>query len=123
MLSPERIFNNIFSDDTITTARLANFMQDTINRLTKANNSSFASLINQLTPALEALHKELGNVDIAKTLQKGRTLLVDGIMDSFKKNMSNLEGVIAHALGGSNTAAYLEFYPQGITEYSKATKL
>ena len=36
--------------------------------------------------------------------------------------MSEQQGVIANALGGFTTPAFLEFYPNGVSEYTGATK-
>src|SRR5213075_30890 len=75
-----------------------------------------------ITPALAAFGTEVSDVDVALSLQMGKTLTVNQVMAAFKLTMSIKEGVIADDLGGRNTPAYLEFYPHGIFEYSKATK-
>lgn len=124
MLDPQKLFENFFDDIRITTTRLYDFAIDCINRLTAANGiaTKYQGLIDLLTPLAEAVGKELGDVDTGLNIQKGSTLTVDDFIAGFKTTMSAKEGVIADALGGRNTPAYLEFYPHGITEYRSATK-
>jgi len=55
-------------------------------------------------------------------VQKGSTFTVNEVMKSFKVYMSDNEGVIAKALGGKRKAAFVEFYPRGLSEYTNATK-
>ena len=118
----ERIFENPFADAKITASRLANFAEDCLNRFTKANtDGSYALLIAQLTPALTTLQTELGNVASSQVAQKGKTLTVQQFQAGFKKWMADKEGVIADAVGGFDTPAYLEFYPGGVSEYSTIT--
>jgi hypothetical protein len=123
MLHPERLFENPFSDKRIINVRLANFANDCLNRLTNNNSGgSYTDLINLLTPTAQALDNELGQVATALSMQKSKTSTVNNVIDDFRKRMSDLNGVIAHKLGGFDKPAFLEFYPQGITEYSKASK-
>jgi len=123
MIQQQKLFENFFEDPKITTTRLANFAGDTLNRLTSANGGgSYTSLINQLNDPLETLNNELGQVDTGVTVQKGATLTNNQVLEQFKQTMSNEEPFIARALGGNNTAAYLQFYPQGLAEYHRATK-
>ena len=118
----ERLFENPFADERITASRLANFAEDCLNRFTKANaDGSYATLIGQLTPAITALQNELGNIAGSQAARKGKTLTVQQFVTEFKKTMSEKEGVIADAVGGFNTPAFLEIYPGGVSEYSDVT--
>jgi hypothetical protein len=123
MIAPDKLFGNFFEDRKITSPRLANFATDCTTRLA-ANNTTgdYTPLINLLTPLLATFAKEIGEVDTTKAQQKGKTLSLNQQVAAFKKTMSAKEGVIADALDGKGTPAYLEFYPKGVTEYSKATK-
>lgn len=123
MISTEKLFGNIFSGDQITTVRLAAFCHDSLSRLTAGNQSDrFKSIINQITPALQNLQDELGDVDVSLTVQKGKTLTNNQVMASFKQAMREKEGVVADAIGGFDSTAYLEFYPHGLSEYTTANK-
>jgi len=119
----ERIFDNFFDDPKITPSRFLNCSQTTLQRLIAANgDNAFDDLIAQLQPAINVLGNELGDINVDVAVQRGATLTVDEIINNFKDTMSAKEGVIADAIGGRGTAAYLEFYPQGITGYRKANK-
>jgi hypothetical protein len=122
MIIPERVFGNLFDDERITSSRLANFAGDCKNRLTNANTGGeYVALITQLDTPLANLRQELSELDTSQAQQKGKTQTVNQQLTMFKKTMSDKEGVIADAVGGYDSAAYLEFYPQGLNEYSKAT--
>ena len=122
MLIPEKVLGNFFDDERITSSRLANFASDCKNRLTSANGSGeYTTLITQLDAPLASLQKELSELDTAQAQQKGKTQTVNQQLTTFKKTLSDKEGVIADAVGGYDSPAYLEFYPQGLNEYSKAT--
>lgn len=123
MLQPERFFRNFFEDERYTSPRLYEFAIDVIAKLQAANvNNQFNTFINALSPAANALGDEVGVIKTALALQKGKTLGLNEVIKNFKTYMSLNHGVIARAVGGTNTAAYQAFYPQGITEYSTATQ-
>lgn len=117
------LFGNLFDDVKIISSRLLNFSNDHLNKLVAANGGgAYTSLINLLTPLIAALTAELGDIDTSLNLQKGATLTVDQLLTSFRTTMSQQEGVIANALGGFGTPGYLEFYPHGVSEYTKVNK-
>ncbi len=123
MIFNERIFKNYFDDIKIISIRLTNFSNNLLNQLIAANNGgAYTALINRLTPALAAFQAELGEVNVSLNILKGATLTNGQVIRRFKTTVSEEEPFIARALGGKNTPAYLEFYPQGISEYLKATK-
>lgn len=124
MLSGDKFFGNPFDDVEITTTRLFDFGTDTLNKLTQANGAPapYTDLINLLTPKLAAVGTELGDVDTSVNIRVGKTMTVDGVIAAFKTTMSEQEGVIAAALGGKATPAFIEFYPQGVSEYRNGTK-
>jgi hypothetical protein len=122
MISPDKLFGNLFNDPEITPVRLANFAQDALNKLTAAENPNFAHIIEQLAAPLTVLQNQLGNVDTSVTQQRGATLTNDQVMDDFIATMRTQEGVIANAVGGFKSTGYLQFFPHGLTEYNKAGK-
>ena len=123
MLNPQKLFDNFFDDKNIIPTRLLNFGKDTLNNLI-ANNSSneYDTVITLLTPLVDSLQEEVGDVDTSLTLQKGATLTVDEFIKQFADTMKNEEPFIARAIGGKDDPAYLEFYPHGIGEYTRAAK-
>ena len=123
MLQPEKIFENFFEDKNITPLRLYDFAMDTIGKLQAANaNGQFTTFISGLSTAANTLGTEVGETKSALAVQKGTTMNVNEVIKNFKTYMSENEGVIAKALGGFKSGAYQAFYPQGVSEYSKATK-
>ena len=118
------IFGNIFDDSHITTPRIFAFGNNCRNRFISANVShDYDVIISLLTTTLTNLGNDLGSVDTSLNLQKGKTLNNDDLMALFSSTMSDEESFIAKALGGRLQAFFLEFYPHGISEYTKATKL
>src|SRR5215471_18302023 len=128
MKSFERLFENFFDDSRITPARLANFAQDTLNKLTAAAadpappGNPFTDIINRITPNLAELQTQLGNVDASVTLHRGATLGNNQVMAAFRKMMSTQKGVIADKMGGLTSVGYLQFYPHGLSEYTRCKK-
>jgi len=117
------VFGNFFDNRRITTVRLANFGQNALSRLTAQNtNNELSPIIAYFEEALHKVQQEIDQVDVALGIQKGKTLTVDQFIKLFKKTMKEKQGVIADAVGGFDSAAYLEFYPKGNVEYNKATK-
>jgi hypothetical protein len=102
---------------------LHNFAGDTIGRLTAANTANeYDDMIKDLLPAREAFGTEIGEVKSSLSVQKGSTLTVNGFIKGFKRSMSENEGIIAKAVGGFSSSAFLAFYPRGVSEYSTASK-
>ncbi len=123
MKPSEKIFENLFDDVRITSPRLLLFAQDGVNRFRKNDTANrFAPEITNMDTAQLALQKELGEVSGALATQKGTTFTVDGVLTLFKDTMKEKHTEIAYLLGGEKTAAYIEFYPGGKTEYGKTTK-
>ena len=123
MLDPERYFDNLFDSPRITTLRLYNCCLNTQNVMTAANKGGeFTEFIGILAPLTSQLGTELGDVASSIAEQKGGTFTNNEVLASFKLIMSSKEGVIRDALGSKHSAGYLMFYPQGISQYSNATK-
>lgn len=121
MIAEENVFRNIFANNNITDSRLYNFALDAIGKL-QANNNHTA-LANTLALAAAELGKEIGEVSSSIAVQKSSTQTNNQVLAAFKKYMSENEGVIRQALGGYQSTGYIQMYPQGINQYSSATKL
>jgi hypothetical protein len=123
MLNPEKLFDNFFDDKNIIPTRLLNFAKDTLNNLISNNGSKDYDIpIAVLSPLVANFQAEISGVDTSLTQQKGATLTVDEFIKQFANTMRDEEPFIARAVGGKNSPAYLEFYPQGISEYTRAAK-
>ncbi len=123
MVQVETMFKNPFSSDEITPNRLHVFADDVVGKLDADNaNGEFNGIINNINTASQNLKDELGDVETTVAVQKGKTLTVNDVIKEFKTYMSDNEGVIAKAVGGKKKPAFLEFYPQGVSQYSNITK-
>ncbi|HLG33773.1 MAG TPA: hypothetical protein VI757_02750 [Bacteroidia bacterium] len=121
MIGQDRLFGNFFDDIKIINSRLYNYSLDSLNRLTAANGGGdYQTLIDLITPLISAFGTEIGDVDVALSIQKGKTLTANQVMFSFGQTMKEKEGVIANAVGGFGSTGYLEFYPNGFGEYTGA---
>lgn len=120
----QHVFQNHFEEKRITPERLSVFAKDVVVRLSKANTDNiYTDIINHLSVRQENLHHEVGDIDVSLTEQKRYTMSVDEFVSHFKSTMREQEGHIAQMLGGFKSAGYREFYPDGVTEYSHASKL
>ena len=124
MTTTNRYFGNIFDNVHISPGRLSNFATVTLYKLIRANtNNIFDNIIALLTPLIIQMDEELSNVDATNTHQKWKTFNLNQITFLFHHTLSKLEGVIARALGGDDTEAYVEFFPRGLTEYDNANRI
>jgi hypothetical protein len=123
ILNSKKTFGNPFDDKNIISNNLGRFSDDVIAKLIQNNTgSTFDGLINPLKNAMTPFRIELKEVDTTFNIQVGKTSTVDGFMDDFKTYMKNNYVYIAAALGGENSEAFGEFYPNGKSEYSNITK-
>ena len=120
MFSIEKLLGNIFESPLISLIRLLTYAKDHQLRLTKKNPGGiFTAIIAELVLLISLLEDEVGSLDSLINLQLGKTQTVDDVVAAFSKAMSRLEGFIAHAVGGRENASFFEFYPHGISEYSR----
>ena len=123
MNNNDRYFTNLFNNVHITSGRLSYFGTYTLYMLIRFNpNNIFDNIIASLTLSLKNMNDESIKVDSTKNIQKGFTFNLNQVTFLFKHTISNLEGVIARALGKNNTVAYTEFFPNGLTEYDNADR-
>lgn len=120
MITVEKFFANLFNHPNISRLHLLGFGIDFLARLIRANTShQYDVMIAYLTPLIAAFEAEVGKEDVTLNLRKIQTNTVDQSSYNFANTMSNLEGVIAFALGGKTSDGYKEFYPHGLSEYNK----
>lgn len=122
-MKAENFFDNPLTSKEITPSRLCNFADDSVAKLTEDNpNGIFTNLIADITKCSTDVQAELGEVQSTLAQQKGKTLTVNKFIIDFKTYMSDNEGVIAKAIGGKKSASFLDFYPQGLTQYNNVSK-
>ena len=120
----QHIFGNIFIERKISTIRLILFAEDCLNRLyAKNSKSQYSDIIYCLQSPLQEVKITTGkyfyNAYVEGepiTITKNQFLLL------FKKTMIDSESPLTEALYQNHYTAYLEFYPHGVSEYSKANK-
>lgn len=121
--NPEMLFGNFYNDSKIAPTYLERHADDVIAKLTKGNTGGvYDSVLNPLVAAITPFKAELSDVDTSVNVLLGKTQTVDDFISDFAKFMKDNYINIAAKLGGDKTAAFLEFYPHGKTEYSKTTK-
>ena len=119
----EKLMKPFFVSGKIIPARLYNCGNYTLNQLIENNTGGeFDDIITELTTALDNLSIDLGDIDQRLNIQKNKTLSNDQVVDLFKTTMREKEGVIADKVGGFDTDAFREFYPEGVREYTRVTK-
>ena len=124
MTTNERFFGNLFDNIHITPGRLYLFSEDTLAKLKSCNpNHAYDDIIALITPLYNQFRNEVSNVDISQNLQKGNTSVLDKFTLNIRHSISNLEGVIAYAIGGKDKPCFLEFFPHGLTEYDNARRI
>jgi hypothetical protein len=121
--SKNMLFGNLFDDRRITPYYLSRFAQDVLAKLQENNNGDMYNLlISPLQTAFEPFRKELGEVDTTLNEQVGKTQTVDEFIKQFVAFMKDYYVNIAAALGNEKATAFKEFYPNGKSEYTKASK-
>ncbi len=122
MINIRSIFKNHFSTARISDDNFRKFANDHVARI-KANNTNgqYAQMLQttlQLTTDYDTLIKQ---EDSTYATQQGSTLKTDQITEKFKKTISQREGTIRGEFG-IYAPEYQEFFPNGLTEYSTATR-
>ncbi len=116
-------FENPFSDnDRISDDNMKKFSEEHLGRLTANNPGGALDII--LTP-LGAAHiayfGAISSEDVATAVRKGMTKAVDDRIALFKATVKRREPFI-HATFIDDEPTYLQFFPQGMTEYTAADK-
>lgn len=114
-------FSNPFADRNISYVKLNLFAADCIARLTNNNGSGlFTAILAQLVTAYQGYFGDINDVDLANAIQKSFTAAKDNVFNTFKATVSQQEGLVRSTFG-KDDPIYLEFFPLGLSEYSKAT--
>jgi len=123
MISPEKMFGNLFDSKEITALRLLIFAKDLLVNMIAANTThAYDSKIAILTAKITQLETQVSSLDSILNLRRGQTDEVDLVTFNFIKKMSDMEGVIANALGGKSSIGFKEFYPLNMKDYDAANR-
>lgn len=122
MLHLETIFKNFFADKKISDDHLKEFTEDHLQRLVANNGGGmFAQVLADTQNSYNGYFGNIAGEDINTAVRKSLTLSADNLIKAFKKTVSRKEGTIK-GLYAADSPAYQEFFPRGLTEYSKASK-
>ncbi len=121
MINFETLFKNHLSNKEISMNELQLFSEDHVQRIT-ANNP--ANILDPIVAPTAAAHiayfGALSNKDVAKSVQQALTVTVNNKMAEFQQTVTR-KAPFVEAAYGKDGAAYQEFFPHGLTEYSHAT--
>lgn len=122
MLNIRSLFKNHFSTARISDDNLRKFANDHVARITANNtNGQYAQILQATTQLAAAYDVLIKQEDSTFATQQGNTLKTDQITEQFKKAVSQREGTVRGEFG-VNSPEYQEFFPNGVTEYSTATR-
>jgi hypothetical protein len=122
MVNLEIFFKNPFSDPKLSAARLAKSGQVHVAR-SKQNNpgGKYDTLIADTEAKTNAFSAVLSSKHFLHSESEGATKTVDQCIADFITLARDSEKLIAYTFR-NNPAAYEEFYPHGVTEYSNTNK-
>lgn len=122
MLNLETLFKNHFASKEVSDDELKKFADDHLQRLTAGNTDGILDPILADTGAKYiAYFGAISDEDVATAVRQALTANVDAIIAEFKALVSRREGAVRDAFGRKG-ADYQMFFPQGLSEYSNATK-
>ena len=121
MIELARYFKILFLTLRVSREKLKQFTKDHIDRLTAANPGGiFTPLIANSTMLYDAYFGDLSSTSYAEAVLENRTLTMETSRKSLLDGISKAEGIISYTFD-KTSGIYQEFYPQGLTEYNKAT--
>jgi len=121
MINMETFFKNHFNTDRISDENLRKFAEIHLQRMSAKNGGgAFTTMITDTTTAYNNYFGSISDEDTKFAVQQGLTIAVNNAMENFKKAVSQKEGLV-RAMFGKDAPQYQEFFPLGVTEYSKAT--
>ncbi len=122
MINLETFFRNHFDTQFISDDKMDLFAQDHIAHL-KANNPEniYDPVITNTETAYNGYFSSKTNESISAAQKEAATVNVEKYAKEFVDMVSMKEGII-RGTWGKESSQYQEFYPHGITEYSKATR-
>lgn len=121
MINMETFFKNHFNTNRISDDNMRKFTEIHLQRLAAKNGGGeFTTMITDTTTAYTNYFGSMTDEDTKFALQQGLTIAVENAVENFKKAVSQKEGLVRGNFG-KDSREYQEFFPLGVTEYSKAT--
>lgn len=122
MLNLKTLFKNPFDTAEISDDNMRRFSEDHLQRTTANNGGGiYTDIITDTTPLVQNFANAIDAENLKASIQKSDTLMVDKIIEQFKKTVSRREGAVRSAFG-EDSQEYSQFFPQGLSEYSQLTK-
>jgi len=121
MMNMETFFKNHFNTKEISDDNMRKFAEIHLQRLAAKNaGGQFTAIITDTTTAYTNYFGSITDEDTKFAVQQGLTIAVNNAVENFKKAVSQKEGIVRGNFG-KDSREYQEFFPLGVTEYSKAT--
>jgi len=121
MINMETFFKNHFNTDRISDENLRKFAEIHLQRMAAKNGGgAFTTMITDTTTAYGNYFGSINDEDTKFAVQQGLTIAMNNAVENFKKAISQKEGLVRGHFG-KDSKEYQEFFPLGVTEYSKAT--
>ena len=119
-MNMETFFKNHFNTKEISDDNIRKFTEIHLQRMVAKNaGGSFSAMITNTTTAYTNYFGSITNEDTKFALQQGLTITVNNAVENFKKAVSQKEGLV-RGFFGKTSLEYQEFFPLGVTEYTKA---
>jgi len=112
---------NFYSVEQIIDMRLSLHVQDFLDRIIARNNGQYDTIISDTTAAYTTFFGYVSGESTDQAIQKGKTLLVDNIVNQFEQKVHRDYSVITTSFY-KDTPEYLEFFPHGLTEYNNISR-
>jgi hypothetical protein len=114
-------FKIVFLGSRISFENLRKFTEITIQRIATNNPGGiYTPILTALTNAYIAFFGNLTDEETKKALKEGSTITMNNALQAFILWVRTKEGIIKGTFG-IGSAIYEEFYPHGLTEYTKLT--
>ena len=111
---------NPFSNSRVSDEKFDKFCQTHLARLESNNDAgTFTGFINVLRPVYISFANSITDESAEDALKEGKTISVEDAMRLMKSFVQRKQGAVQEKFG-KGSAAYEEFFPHGMTEYSIA---
>lgn len=121
MINLNAIFKNHFDTREISDDNMRKFSETNLDRMISNNPGGiYDTLITNTTTVYNDYFGAITDEDVKAAIKEGSTIAMNNAMEEFKLTVSQKEGIIRGTYG-KDSPTYQEFFPHGLTEYSKAS--
>jgi hypothetical protein len=121
MINIKRFFKNHLANREISAEELRQFAEDHLGKLKAlpALPAEIAALLAPTDTAFDAFDAKLASRTTYQAAQMGGTVTKDEVLQLFRSTVRQREGRVRDKFP-KGSAAYTEFYPQGLKDYTQA---